>query len=278
VKVQKMLSQNKDKSWRKPKSNIALLSGLLRCGDCGDFMRPKQHNRFNSEGEKVYYYLCETKEKSQKQLCEIPNINGNVLDNGIIEEIKSLSGDKSTFFKELKQAKKVVSSNVSEYQDKIKNLEKEINKNENAIQKLVVSLTEDGDISQEYIKKEIERLHSENQTLNDKIEDIKCLTRDYDYSDNEFDILRDMINSFGKSVDTMSIEEKRNAIRSVVRRIVVDGDDVNLYVYGSKDERLDFPNIELPKKNNLMLPLGEDCKRNFDGYSSHQENAWRYIS
>ena len=260
VKVQKMLSQNKDKSWRKPKSNIALLSGLLRCGDCGDFMRPKQHNRFNSEGEKVYYYLCETKEKSQKQLCEIPNLNGNILDKSIIEEIKKLSGDNSTFLKELKHAKKTVSNNVVEYQDKIKNFEKEIQKNEDKIQRLVVSLTDEKNISEEYIKREIENLHNENQTLLDKIEDVKCLTRDYSYSDNEFDILRDMINSFGKTIDFMTIEEKRFAIRAVIRRIVVSGEDVHIYFFGSKDERIDFPNFELPKKNEIMLPFSKDRK------------------
>ena len=66
-----MLDVNKSKSYRKPRSNVALLSGLLRCGECGDYMRPKLTGRTNANGELIYTYMCSTKERSHGTVCSM---------------------------------------------------------------------------------------------------------------------------------------------------------------------------------------------------------------
>lgn len=109
VRVQAMLDVNKSKSYRRPRSNVALLTGLLRCGECGDYMRPKLTNRKNAEGELIYTYMCSTKERSHGTVCSMKNCNGNTLDAKIIEEIRKLSADKETLTRLLAQTKKVIS-------------------------------------------------------------------------------------------------------------------------------------------------------------------------
>ena len=71
IQVQSMLEVNKSKSYRRPRSNVALLSGLLVCGDCGDYMRPKLTKRHAANGELIYTYMCSTKERSQSSRCQI---------------------------------------------------------------------------------------------------------------------------------------------------------------------------------------------------------------
>ena len=115
VRVQAMLDVNKSKSYRRPRSNVALLSGLLRCGECGDYMRPKLTNRRTAEGELIYTYMCSTKERSHGTVCSMKNCNGNTLDAKIIEEIRKLSADKETLAKLLAQTKKVISGSKGDY-------------------------------------------------------------------------------------------------------------------------------------------------------------------
>lgn len=91
IKVQERIKRNSGKSYRYPKTTDALLSGIVRCGKCGSYMRPKG-GRKTVNGEKRYYYQCECKEKSKGDLCQIPNIPGNILDKMVIAEISSLKG------------------------------------------------------------------------------------------------------------------------------------------------------------------------------------------
>lgn len=257
VKVQGMLMQNKSKSFRKPRNNIALLSGVLVCGNCGRFMRPKQTNRLNKEGEKIFYYLCETKEKSRNNLCEMQNLNGNLIDRMVCDEVKKLSRDDSLFFSQLKKAKKTIGHNSKNYYDEIDGLEKKIVKNEKTIQKLVLSLADDEDsISKKYIDTEIKKLDEENILFRNKINEIKTVSKDYDLSESDFEMLKDILSSFTKTFDIMTLDEKRNTIRTLIRRIVWDGENVHIYFFGSDIDEIGSNRLS----DDEMLPLCKDCK------------------
>lgn len=108
VRVQTLLLQNAAKGYRRPKSGTALLSGLLFCGSCGDYMRPKTTNRRTAEGEQVFSYLCQTKERSRAQCCFGQNAPGNPLDKAIAAEIKTLPEDFAEFRRALSAGEKAI--------------------------------------------------------------------------------------------------------------------------------------------------------------------------
>lgn len=245
IEAQKLLEQNKSKSYRKPKSNVALLSGLLFCGNCGSFMRPKLTQRKNKDGEFIYDYLCELKEKSKSEKCGMKRPNGNELDKTVCDEIKKLSGDKSAFMTILKNQHKKTNTNDDAYREKLKALRKSKSETEAKIKALVGSLAQsEGTSAHGYILQEINELDESLKSLENQICEYENIAKTDNLSAEEFQKLADIMMYFAKAFDNMSVEQKRAAIRAFVRRVVWDGENVRIYFFGAEDDEIDLSEIE----------------------------------
>lgn len=235
IKAQELLSQNTLKSYRKPKSNHALLSGLLYCADCGSFMRPKKSKRLNADGEEIYSYLCEMKEKSRMHNCQMKNVNGNQLDKAICEEIKRLDEDSDMFISSLLESSKKLCENAEEYEKQIDSLNKSFAENEKQIKNLVTALSQSDATTITYINTQIAELHNKNEEIKLKISELEAVSKDRILTDDDFQTLKGMLSSFASAFDTMSLEEKRAALRIFVKRIEWDGENINVYLSGDED-------------------------------------------
>ena len=272
LEVQKILNQNSDKSYRKTKSHVALLSGLLYCGDCGSFMRPKMSSRLNSDGEYTYAYLCELKEKSKGVRCNNKRPNGNMLDRMVCDEIKKLSFDNSEFIKGLEKGRKELSKSTENFRQQIENYQKQVTKNEKSIENLVSSISlSNNNSSVKYLSDEIDKIHNANQNLLAEIELLKKSSKKSVLTDEEFDNFKEIIFSFAKNFDYMSIEEKRNALRLFVKKVVWDGENVHLYLIGSDETEREFLD-----ENGEPLQLG--CKRSFNVFPFPKKDSARCVN
>jgi len=252
VKAQKLLQQNSSKSYHKPRNHTALLSGVLICGNCGAFMRPKMYNSEFKDGEKKFAYLCETKEKSRQCNCAIKNPNGNLLDIAVCDEIKKLAEKKYTFVKQLETAKKKILSKDSKFNIQKEALEKTVTEKKSEISTLIDSIAKAGDsVATTYLTDRINELHNELEVADAQLQEIKKITEENELTEMEFDILVTLLEDFASSFETLSIEQKRTAIRTFVKRVVWDGENVHMYLCGS-DEDLDLTNFD--------KPLGKDSK------------------
>ena len=249
VKVQELLNGNSDMKYRKPSSSNALLSGILRCSHCGSFMRAKLKNKtVDSEGRRVFDYMCELKDKSRKQKCQCKNINGLEADRLVIEEIKKLATPTSKFYKALKE----LSTNTFNKEDKtgeeVKALKSLIYKNETAINSLLdkikyvdVSLLDD-------ISNEIKKLKETNIGLEKQIKELT--NTDYDkINDKETaDLVLNILDTYFTSFDSLDLNTKRNMIKLLVSSITTDGEDITINFLGTR-------NIK-----DKTFPTGANCK------------------
>ena len=292
VQVQKLLELNKSKNYRKPRSHVALLSGLIVCGKCGDYMRPKLSDRKTATGETIYTYLCTTKERSRGHVCSMKNANGNTLDAKIIETIKSFGKQSADMAKQITQTKKRISGNREGYEAELAKLRLQIEDNEKDIKALVISLGKsEGTNAEKYIIEQIDELHEKGEALRKRLAELEAIIQQHDLADIEFDIIRQMLANMGESIDNYTVEQKRAAIRTFIRKIVWDGENAHLYLFHN-DGDYEFPtppdgnsgnNGNSDKNPDEILedfyePLGEDSERDTDALPLAEEALCRGLA
>jgi DNA invertase Pin-like site-specific DNA recombinase len=255
VKVQKLLNINQSKAYKKPRSNVALLSGIMICGNCGEFMRPKLTRRSTVQGERIYEYLCYRKEKSKSECCNMKNLNGNMIDHTICDEIKKLSMDDSYFLKRMELLYKTISASKKDEasdQDRLKRLLKENEREMNALVNALAFAA--GQTAQQYIMKQIDECHYIGERLREHLKETEDLASEVALTIEEFDRVKRSLLDFGYHLTKATVEQKRNAIRSIVSKVVWDGKDIHLFLIHSDDEE--------GMNSHSSEPLCEDSKCN----------------
>ncbi len=267
VAVQESLERNKSKSYRKPRNNEALLTGLMFCS-CGSRMYPKISNRKTADGDPIYTYVCKMKERSQKSVCNSRNANGNILDTAIIEQIKSLTEDNGEFIKQLEQSRKFYTGDRANYENQLSDIQKEKAEIEKKIDGLVDSLADLSDsVARRSVVKRIEQFSQQVEEINGRIKELEGVTSLHTLSDVEFDIMRHLLVSFKNGVDEMAVEQKRAAIRTLVRKVVWDGVNAHVVLFGVQDDEIDWSGIKSPAGENKAIGDDVDESDDFDGES-----------
>ena len=243
VRVQEALEQNKSKAFRRPKSNEALLTGLLYCR-CGNRMYPKLSKRRTADGDAIFTYVCKLKERSQRSLCNNRNASGNTMDLAVVEQVKQLNDHNAEFIDQMEKSRKFYTGNRVQYEEQLAALQKDKVEVEKKIEGLVDSLIELGESSAKVrVAKRIEALTAESDALEVRIQELTALTSQHAMSDIEFDVLRQLLSVFQENIDDMPLEQKRAAIRTVVRKVIWDGVNAHIVLFGADEEEIEMPDI-----------------------------------
>ena len=234
IEAQELINQNKSKTFRKVRSQDALLSGILKCAECGSYMRPKQ-GRLSSDGQQVFYYLCEMKEKSKRTKCSCKNAHGPSLDKAIEDYLKSMSSKKSDIRNKLYSEKLNVSTQGDAVNKELVMVQEKIKNNDAAINNLVSTLSQSQNTAAgKYIVDQINNLDEENNKLKTLLLELSKKSAIADMQSNEYLIIDEMISSFGTTfATTPTIEGKRALVKLIIDNILWDGENVDIVLFGS---------------------------------------------
>ena len=76
------------------------------------------------------------------------------------------------------------------------------------------------------------------------------MTSQHALSDVEFDLLRQLLTIFKDGIDEMTVEQKRAAIRTIVRKVVWDGVNAHVILFGVRDDEIEYPEIAAVTSDN----------------------------
>ena len=252
--VQASLERNRNRTYRKARSNQALLTGLIFCA-CGERMYPKLSQRNDPSGERIYSYVCRRKERSRGQGCSRRNANGNLLDAAVMEQIKLQEEDGSVFCALLEKSRDAFCGMDGYPEKQLQALRGEHAENERKLDGLMDSLGMAGDPAvRDRILRRIEELLERNRDIGNRVEELEDLAQTHALDDGEMERLGLLLSSLAGSIAEMSVEEKRNALRATVDKVVWDGTRGHVVLAGAEEKAL-WDAAEECKE-----PWGEDSK------------------
>ena len=102
---------------------------------------------------------------------------------------------------------------------------------------LVDSLTDLGDsTARENVVKRIEQLNQDCQETEYRIGELESLASQKELKEGEFDGLCRYLSEFRSAINEMTIEQKREAVRRLVYKVVWDGNCAHVVLFGAAEE------------------------------------------
>ncbi len=191
------------------KSN-SYLSGILKCSNCGSWMRPKILKTYHENGKRNFVYLCELKSKSKKELCNSKNIKGIEIDKQILKFITSFETNN-------KEVIEILQKNIHylNNDNEFKTLSNILNNNNLKIKKLITKLAFISHELSWIITDEIQTLKEENLKIEEKLKKLSTSTTNINLNET----VNNIINNYHVFLEKINIDEARNYIKMLISSV-----------------------------------------------------------
>ena len=106
-----------------------------------------------------------------------------------------------------------------------------------------------------HIIEQINETDAKIKKLDNKINEYIELVNATSASEQDFELLSEMLSNTAKCLNNMTVEQKRTAFRSIINKIVWDGENVHIYFFGEKDSDIDLSDEPPPRAVTIGLQM-----------------------
>lgn len=225
--AQKLL-QDSRRRWAKTGLHEYLLSGLLRCANCGNTMTGR---RAKNWGKYVYEYTDRKNTAGTQYKGCGRTIKAENLDNEVWEAIRSWLKHSN----EVAAAAEVDKEQQEEFSFElieIGRLKKEIEKVRIGRKRLLTLFVDGMDIKEEEIREQMRFLKEKEEKATKKLEELKARVREVKEAQFNQHLLSEAAEYYlTRQHDKLTLEDRKQLIRQLVREIIVYEDRIEIFTY-----------------------------------------------
>jgi site-specific DNA recombinase len=234
-KAQDIIEENKNFSSRNNKKNFYLLSGLLRCKECGySFYGVTSGNGNGNPLLRWSYYQCAGQNywrmPDGKVRCYSGNrVRAEVLEQLVWESTKRLIEEPQVIFDEYAQRLQAGNQQQGTIQMGIEKKKKEI-RNLSMEKERLLDLYQSGKITKNEIEERLTKLRSKIKATEQEME---LLKGDSNERQSELRLIKEFStfkNEIAERIDKLTNEEKKKMIRLLVKDVIVDRKDHGIMI------------------------------------------------
>ncbi len=92
-------------------------------------------------------------------------------------------------------------------------------------------------------------------------------------TNSEFDVLSSLLATFRTGIADMTVEQRRAAVRTVVRKVVWDGERAHMVLFGAGDGDIEYPDFPSPTEEDEKAPAAQ-AETGAAGSSAPEKARW----
>lgn len=232
VQIQKILENNKPEieNFGRALNEYSLLSGRIFCKKCGARMFAKVRKR--TDTQIIYDYICNSKGRGNKFLCDSVNLNGIETDEMVCDYLKAYANPDSHIYSLLEELKHKI--DTGEQVSPLEDMDRRIADCTAEMDKIVRLVTKP-DISDIMLKSLDQKLIELNRDLK-RMEMEKAALEENRVAASgkslQYDMLIQLFSNFKDNFNNLTIQDKRDFIHILVDKLEWDGENLDIFMYG----------------------------------------------
>ncbi|WP_146553785.1 recombinase family protein [Rummeliibacillus sp. SL167] len=245
-------ARRKSKSFKQRQSNEPfLLSGLLRCPDCGQGMVPSitTYTRKDGTKRKHRYYVCSDFHNKGSAACKANSIKAYEAEDTVIKKIEHFSSNKKKLYKTLTEISSSSAHSITQLNKELEDIEKQLKEIEQ-LQAKYMEAFEKNTFPVDILQERLQKLSNEKRELEQKKNEVIIQLGSIDSKVIQPELVEMLLNKFLSVYRKTSRENQKQLLQLLIDNIAIKQIDKSRTI---KNVELEFDFTEMNISKTFIL-------------------------